>query len=628
MTNQRILSYAVLAGSLSRRGQVSVTPPVTPPATGNLNPNIWAGSAPVGTASYPLPTTGGIYVDSARGVDTAAGTLAAPVKTFEKAHALVAVNGTIVLRGGTYHEGKVGTSTVYSGIPVTKAGVTIQNYPEETVWFDGSSVVTGWVEDTAAVAGATVWRKDGWTLKLDRSPTFSFGAADSTTPGWNFVDTVNYPCAAWPDQVFFNGNQLDQVNALSKVTTGKFFVDQTNSKLYVGSDPTGVEVRASDLQTTVSLGAAGCKLRGIGFRRYAPSMPHIGAVKVYRSDCTVENVVIEHSSTIGISCQTGVNIKLNNVTANNCGNMGVHTNNADDMLLYRVRAELNNREHFNYAPASGGIKITRQRRVKMQECVVSNNYGKGLWLDESVYDMKIVSCNFNDNEQRGVVVELCGNLVFANNQVCNNGYDGLVVFNVSPSVEIWNNTIVGNGRLSAVRTAFKNARNLTFYSDERQPMLSNSVGRDARYAFPDPDGMTWTITQSVVKNNVIAKVTGQAVLAVEDYNKNTGTARSWTAYGLSWDGNFYNWVTAPQYPWLVPNAGSAGETVMSTLTAVRSTLSQEANSTLVTGSDALNPDYSLLASHGAAHNKALPLPAAIATLVGKPADTRYVGAWR
>lgn len=57
-----------------------------------------AGSAPVGTASYPVPQYA--VFASPSGVDTAAGTATAPVRTLAGAIALTPAGGTIVLRGG------------------------------------------------------------------------------------------------------------------------------------------------------------------------------------------------------------------------------------------------------------------------------------------------------------------------------------------------------------------------------------------------------------------------------------------------------------------------------------------------------------------------------------------------
>src|SRR3954453_18548188 len=89
-----------------------------------------AGSAAVGTASYPVPA-GAVFVSPA-GADAGTGAAAAPVRTLTRALALTPAGGTIVMRGGVYHE----------SLTVTKT-VTIQNYPGETVWLDGAEEGTG-----------------------------------------------------------------------------------------------------------------------------------------------------------------------------------------------------------------------------------------------------------------------------------------------------------------------------------------------------------------------------------------------------------------------------------------------------------------------------------------------------
>lgn len=609
-----------------------------PPVPAVIRPAELAGSAVVGTTSYPLPSTGAVFVDPVNGSDTNGGSVVAPFRTFQKATTSVAANGTIVLRAGTYHEGLVGTSSVYAGIAVQQPGVTVQNYPNEAVWFDGSSVVTGWVTDSTSVSGRTVFRKDGFTTQFDRSPTFSFGVADSTLPGWAFVNP-SFPCAAWPDQVFIDGVQQIQVAALADVNTGTFYVDYAADKLYIGTSPTGKEVRASDLQTCMSALAVGVTLRGFGIRRYAPSMPHIGALKVLRSSCVLENIHVEDIATIGISCQggspvdpdgsfQGSHIVVRNTTALRCGNMGFHANNSDDLTLYRIKAEFNNREHFNYSPAAGGVKVSRLRGFKLTESVLSNNYAKGLWCDEAVVDMQIATCDFISNEETGLILELCHAGTVANCLITNTGAVGLNIFNTN-KVKCWNNTLVGNGRLRGIQPTitFSSYRNEDINSDNRAPMTSTSTGRDTRYPFPDPSGMTWLITEVSTYNTINAKSPGQALFGLEDFTP--PPKRSWQAHGLVMNGNFYNRVntSSPAWEFILANSGSSNPTVYTNLPTFQAT-GLDVNSTGIDTTDALNADHTLKTAYESVHNNASPLPADVAALIGQPVGAKHVGCWR
>ena len=101
---------------------------------------------------------GSIYVDAAKGADTAAGTLAAPLKTIgaamKKATAALAAQqadagaATIVLRAGVYH-GCDGQGNVCA-LGAAQSGLTITNYAAEDVTVTGG--------EPLAIAAAD-WKK-------------------------------------------------------------------------------------------------------------------------------------------------------------------------------------------------------------------------------------------------------------------------------------------------------------------------------------------------------------------------------------------------------------------------------------------------------------------------------------
>jgi hypothetical protein len=229
------------------------TPKPTPPPAPSTAPAGTAGSLAVGSASYAAPA-GAIYV-SPTGNDAAAGTQAAPVKTIQRGVNLAPAGGTVVVRAGTYRE----TVTI-------SRTVTVQNYPKEAVWLDGSSPVTGWVAD------GSMWRKDGWTTRFDSSPTYTQGAKDSTAANWGFVNP-DYPMAAHPDQVFVDGAPLEQVKSKSLVKAGTFFLDQATSKLYIGTNPTGKTVEASTIIKAMTVKGANSVSRGRRSRTSPSSTP-------------------------------------------------------------------------------------------------------------------------------------------------------------------------------------------------------------------------------------------------------------------------------------------------------------------------------------------------------------------
>lgn len=572
------------------------TAPAPPPDTSG--PSSASAGTTVGSTQYPVP--GGAIVVAPSGSDNASGSTSAPVRTLGRAIQLAPNGGTIVLRAGSYHESV--------NIPANKR-LTIQSWPGEAVWLDGSVEVGNWVRD------GNHWRRDGWNHRFDSSPTYTRGAADNTAEHWGFVNQ-NHPMAAHPDQVWIDGAAQRQVASRSQVGAGSFYYDESNNRLFVGSDPNGRAVRASTLQRAVRIQSNGTVIRGIGVRHYAPSVPDLGAVLLDRSD----NVVLEHlavtdSATTGISV-VAANATLRNVHVARSGMLGIHGNHADNVVLDRVLTENNNLERFNTAPVSGGAKFTRLRGFTARDSIFRGNHGPGLWLDESVYDMTIVGNEMRDNQRHGISLELSARAVVADNIISNSGGFGIKINNTA-DVEVWNNTFVGNGR------------SINLVQDNRRP--GSDAGRDPRRPFPDPT-MTWVNQGAVFSNNVVANQrstgnsTGNCLICVEDYSTNANR-RSAEQMGVVTNGNVYNRPSGSSPSWIVVwSRGPGNPAVFSSLNSLRSDTGQETNGHHIDGPAVVNNQGAPTAAMPSV-SSAVPLPANISSLIGVPTGTRQLGAW-
>ncbi|WP_377640619.1 right-handed parallel beta-helix repeat-containing protein [Oryzobacter terrae] len=548
-----------------------------------------AGAAAPGTTSYAVPA--GAVVVSTRGSDAAAGTLAAPVRTLARALVLAPAGGTVVLRAGTYTESVTASKKV-----------TIQSYPREAVWLDGTVAVGGWVKD------GTTWRRDGWTKRFDASVGFSKGDVDGTAAGWRWL-SPDYPMAAHPDQVWVNGAALRQVSSRAAVTAGRFFLDTATSKLYIGSNPTGVEVRVSSLEKALRVRGESSVVRGIGIRRYAPSIWHIGAVTVEAPKVRFENVTVTDSSTIGLGV-VREDAVLSNVSVLRSGLLGVHAATADRIRVVKSRIDGNNTERFNPAPVSGGIKAGRSRGVTVVDSSVSNNLGQGYWSDVSVYDTKILNSNINGNRAAGVFLEISARGTVVNNLIADNGGDGVKINNTS-KVVIYNNTVVRNGRP------------INIVQDPRRPS-NTSYGDDTRY-LNDPE-MTWLIGPVTVRNNVIGLTsTGNCVLCVEDYSHQRTAAQM----GVTSNGNVFNRATTSTSKWLtVWSRGTinVNPAVYTTLAQHRSGTGQDGTSLAYDGTVVVTTNGTLSSSvRSRASTAATALPSDVAALAGQPAGVRWFG---
>ena len=561
------------------------------PATKKSSPGR-AGSLAVGKASYAVPKKA-IFV-STKGSDKNPGTRAKPVKTIQRGVKLAPVGGTVVVRKGVYRE----------TVTLSKK-VTLQNYPKEAVWLDGSKKVTGWVAD------GKVWRKNGWKTRFDSSPTFTKGAPDNTSSGWRFVNTKN-PMAAHPDQVFVDGKPLKQVKSKKLVKKGTFYLDKKTSKLYIGTNPKGKTVEASTRVKALKVQASKSVVRGIGVRRFSPSIFHMGAVTVERPGVKLENVTVIDSATIGISVLRE-KVTLNRVTVQRAGLLGIHGRFADGIVLKRVLATKNNSERFNIAPSAGGLKIGQTRGVTVSESRFSGNYGHGFWLDLSVYDSVLRQSDFSENSGSGLFLEISAKAVVGDNTFAKNKAFGIKVNNTS-DVKIWNNTFVGNKRpVNLVQDARRN-------TDKNDPAV------DQRQPWPNRD-MPWTLGPVQVRNNVIADPDPSAVclLCVEDYS----WSKSAEQMRITANNNVYGGKSAKKARWAVVWSRANVNTdphVFTTLKAFTKKTKQETKGLDRMGTAVLDKKLELVKAVKTKSAKtAQPLPAEIASAIGRPAGSKVLG---
>ena len=551
------------------------TPAPAPAPAPEPAPSSGRGSAPVGTTSYPVPS-GALFV-SPGGNDSAAGSQGAPLRTVSAAVARAASGSTIVLRAGTYNESVV--------VPYNKK-LTVQSYPKEAVWFDGSVPVSTWQRSGS-----------GWSTPWSFFPS---SAMDGTADNPRFV-SPSFPTAAKPDQVFLDGVQLTQV-AANKLAPGTFATDPSGRRVLLGSDPTGRDVRISNTQQAFSVQSAGTTLRGFGVRRYATPYAERAAVRFANVDSTARDLVVQDNAMIGVALENNRGT-LERLTVERSGLLGIGTNASYDLSLTDSVVTQNNWQRFKEAPVSGGIKITRSRGVTVSNNEISRNYSSGLWLDESVYDSKVIGNIVADNEWTGVQLELSSKAVVADN-VITGGKAGLQLMNTD-DVQVWNNSIGGVSQYG-----------IKISQDERRQATA-PTGQDRRRPIPDPT-MSWETGDITVANNAFG-AGGYYQVFVFDSKTN----RSADAMNVIVTGNVFNKRVTTAQATLVGWGAGDNRTVTRLDSIAAISARKPAWRNVETGQAlSLGSMVSLLTSSvGIASG----LPASLAALVGQPTGTKKIG---
>ena len=553
-----------------------------------------AGSAPPSGLALAA-AAGRTYYVSTRGNDRSSGAIGAPMRTISAAVERAGSGDTVAIRRGTYHESVK--------VPDAKR-LTLRAHAGEKVVLDGTRRVTGWSR-TGKYAVAR------WTTRFDASPTYTWGRPDNAEEGWQFVNR-RHPMAAHPDQVWVGSTRLRQVGSVAALRPGTFYADYAGGRLYLGRPPDGREVRASALSKALSLRSAGTVVSGIDVRRYAPSVPHMGAVTVTGARTRLTDVSIDQNATTGLHVAAR-HVVLDRVRTRANGMIGATATYADGLRVARMTSRGNNTEQFNTSPVAGGMKVGRTRDVVVRRSVFRGNRGTGLWLDESVEGARVLDSRFVRNVRHGLSAEISANVLVAGNLVKNNRGHGVKVNNTG-GVSIWNNTIVGNGRAVNV------------VQDARRPSSRTTAGRDPRRTFPDRR-MTWRITRVTIRNNILAvnPRRGNCVLCVEDYTGRR-TARQ---MGITAKGNVYR-RPGKRPAWLVVwSRGSRDPATFRTVAQFRRATAQERRHLHVRRKRvATSSGTATRFVARKARRIATPLPASIATATSRARGLRVLGRWR
>lgn len=492
------------------------------------------GALPIGEAVYAVPSSNVVWV-SPSGSDSNPGTQGAPKQTIKAAAAAASTGATIVVRGGTYYEGGV-NENLGSGIAFANNNVTVQNYPGEAVWLDGSQVVNGWASyDTNKYRAAV-------SVSLDRAPTQVRGEQVSD---WGTFLLAEHPIAHWPEAVFLDGVALEQVQTLDEVGPGKFFVQGsypnatgtwrnlfTSTHYVLGDNPAGREVRVATLARALSTGRTGITLRGIGFRRYATSMPDWGCLYISGELLTIEHChFVDHSdyavhvATTEQSQPVGPRLTVRHNTFERCGRKGLGANYAHDGIIEWNYFEKTNCSGFNYGPDGGAIKLVYSDRTHVRYNRLHDNRGHGVWYDGWCKDTLTYSNHMTDTWGTGVLLEISATCTVVDNILINNGVYSdasarppqncpAILLAESEDCDIWHNTIIG---------------------PERGIHMAEGV-RSAGQR-----GVLPTLTSGRVCNNVIADMAGlsasqSSFMSFYDENNTNST----TDFGITFRGNLYS----------------------------------------------------------------------------------------
>jgi parallel beta-helix repeat protein len=440
----------------------ATSPPLSLDPTGNT----------IVDTDYPVPT-GAIFM-ATNGNDANAGTQAAPVKTIKRAIAAVPSGGTIVVRAGVYRDAN--NAIVNGKFTTTTKTFTLQPYPHEKAWFDGTDVVTSWTSDGAG-HWYTSWDTSNFCQQYQSYPT---GGYYSQVWPWQGTPSTAGPCVHAdmmgnqptsdpdPQMAFVNDAALAQVHSLASVTSTSFYNDTVNRRIYIGVDPSGktVELTKQPNFMTFEGGAGGNIIRGLGFRKFASQEKPEGSFTFAVFFADVPNILFENNTftqnagaSIMLSAANGTVFRANTFADNGFNGMGGYNSSnvlLEDNLVYGNNTSLLG-GGCSASCGQAGVKWNKMAGYTVRNNIFENNMGNahGFWCDIACTDGKHYDNLFVNNGGAGLFYEISSGGTIASNVFVGNKAYGIKMG--SATTRIYNNTLINNNV------------SMLIYDDSRQP---------------------------------------------------------------------------------------------------------------------------------------------------------------
>ncbi|CAL8968595.1 hypothetical protein PROP_00329 [Propionicimonas sp. T2.31MG-18] len=634
-TRSRVFT-AVVAGLVTGLVAAIVPTQESSAATLALSSSVPGSAAAALAPSYAAPA-GALYV-ATNGSDTNAGTLAAPFKTLYKAMTTVKAGGTVVVRGGVYRQGASATSGyniggTYYFTPVP-SGVTIQNYPGETVWFDGTEPVTSWTK-----VSSTDYKVSWSTPDLCAQKYYTRAPSNQAADGpCSYSDALGAGASLGdPQMVFRNGTQLTQAASLSAMTANSFYYDWANKVMHIGFDPAGNSVELTKYAQGMALyKPTNFALKGIGFRRYASNQIRnatASAVLVNGgSNVLFENSAFVENAGAGVQAWQTTNLTFRRSVLSSNGANGLNydgnwsarsTVPTDNVTIEYSRLDGNNADAYgvncSWACGAAAAKLTGTYGMTVRYSSLSNNGGQrasGFWCDLGCKNLTMYGNVVKGNARHGLVYEISDKAIVASNLFVDNGWNspayggGYGMYLGSAHVRVYNNTMVNNRAAIGV------------YDDARQA-TTNTGGFAAARIGPDTVG-------TEIVNNIItggSSDNGRHVMISGGDLKYAGNTTATQAMSVMSNNSYYQAPTGDSKYWTSWNEKVGATTeVYSSVAAFQTAKKLEQSSQLSNATT--NPylaststgDYRVVSGSGA-DGSAKALPSDIAALFASGVNT-------
>ena len=297
------------------------------------------------------------------------------------------------------------------------------------------------------IRGSDVWEASRFSARADGT---------WVAPGYPEVATNDSECepgtsrCRWPEQVYYDGQPLTQVDPSSTPEGMQFAVD-SDRDLVVGADPSGrlVEVTVRDSWLTGKRGAKGVVIRGFTMKHSTDA----GVWNGLQPNWTIEDSDLSWAHTANLRLTQAPGLVANSIHSHHGGQAGMWGTGSIGLRVSGGEYDHNNTEEYLATHSSAGIKISAAEGTVFDGVEAHHNTGNGLWFDvpnlaQSASNPMTMSNNrVHHNERHGIKCEVSlycdihGNVVYENGL----GQDGAgITVHGSSWARVYDNVVAWN----------------------------------------------------------------------------------------------------------------------------------------------------------------------------------------
>ena len=249
----------------------------------------------------------------------------------------------------------------------------------------------------------------------------------------------------YPDAVYVNDQPLKPVESLDDLTSGTYYFDYDEDRIYFGDDPNGQTVEAAVGTHAIASTADNVTVSGLTVEKYA-TPTQFAAITGSGENWIVSNNEVRLNYGVGISVGSDGQI-LNNFVHDN-GQMGLDAGGTNILVEGNEIASNGFWSGIDVFWEGGGAKFTETDGLVVRNNYSHDNNGYGLWTDIDNINTVYEGNRIEYNSGGGINHEISYAASIHDNTFVGNGGNGLtwlwgsaIQVQNSQDVEILNNLI-------------------------------------------------------------------------------------------------------------------------------------------------------------------------------------------